>query len=111
MRYFGPVKGTWIAFYYIQKGERLEETDYVHHARLSIFGLVHKRHRAKAAAGNALRYHRREPSERDALVVRGYLSEEDQDNGAEIKKAIEAVLSDFEFELQSETAEPSRARA
>src|ERR1700732_2583800 len=43
--------------------------------------------------------------ERDALVVRGYLSEEDRDNGAAIKKAIEGVLSDMVFELQSETAE------
>ena len=33
-------------------------------------------------------------SERDALVARGYLSEEDRDNGAPLKKAIEAVLSD-----------------
>jgi hypothetical protein len=50
-------------------------------------------------------------SERDALVVRGYLSEEDQDNGAAIKKAIEGVLSDLVFELQSETAERTRVRA
>jgi hypothetical protein len=49
-------------------------------------------------------------SERDALVVRGYLSEEDGDNGAAIKKAIEAVLSDIELDVQSETAERSRAR-
>ena len=49
-------------------------------------------------------------SERDALVVRGYLSEEDRDNGAAIKKAIEGVLSDLVFELQSEAAERSRAR-
>jgi hypothetical protein len=42
--------------------------------------------------------------ERDALVVRGYLSEEDRDNGAAIKKAIEGVISDMAFELQSETA-------
>ena len=47
-------------------------------------------------------------SERDALVVRGYLSEEDRDNGAAIKKAIEGVISDMVFELQSETAERSR---
>ena len=47
---------------------------------------------------------------RDALVVRGYLSEEDRDNGAALKKAIEGVLSDIEFELQSEAAERSRAR-
>ena len=49
-------------------------------------------------------------SERDALVVRGYLSEEDRNNGAAIKKAIEGVLSDLVFELQCETAERSRAR-
>ena len=49
-------------------------------------------------------------SERDALVVRGYLSEEERDNGAAIQKAIEGVLSDMVFELQSETAERSRAR-
>jgi hypothetical protein len=49
-------------------------------------------------------------SERDALVVRGYLSEEERDNGAAIKMAIEGVLSDLLFELQSETAERNRAR-
>ena len=49
-------------------------------------------------------------SERDALVVRGYLSEEERDNGAAIKKAIEGVISDMVFELQSETAERRRAR-
>jgi hypothetical protein len=49
-------------------------------------------------------------SERDALVVRGYLSEEERDNGAAIKKAIEGVISDMVFELQSETADRSRAR-
>jgi hypothetical protein len=49
-------------------------------------------------------------SERDALVVRGYLSEEDGDNGAALKRAIEAVLSDIELDIQSETAERSRAR-
>jgi hypothetical protein len=44
-------------------------------------------------------------SERDALVVRRYLSEEDRDNGTAIKKAIQGVLSDVVFELQSEPAE------
>jgi hypothetical protein len=48
--------------------------------------------------------------ERDALVVRGYLSEEDRDNGAALKKAIEGVISDLVFELQSESAERTRAR-
>jgi len=50
-------------------------------------------------------------SERDALIVRRYLSEQERDNGAAIKKAIEGVLSDLVFELQSETAERTRARA
>jgi len=36
-------------------------------------------------------------SERDPLVVRGYLSEEERNNGAEIKKAIEGVLSDLVY--------------
>jgi hypothetical protein len=49
-------------------------------------------------------------SERDALVVRGYLSEGERDNGAAIKKAIEGVISDMLFELQCETAERTRAR-
>jgi hypothetical protein len=44
-------------------------------------------------------------SDRDALVVRGYLAEEERDNGAAIKRAIEGVLSDLVFEPQSETAE------
>jgi hypothetical protein len=49
-------------------------------------------------------------SERDALMVRGYLSEGERDNGVALKKAIEAVLSDIELDVQSETAERSRAR-
>ena len=57
-----------------------------------------------------MRHRRLSKSERDALVVRGYVSEEDRDNGAAIKKAIEAVLSDIELDLQYETAERSRTR-
>ena len=49
-------------------------------------------------------------SELDALVVRGYLPEEERDNGSAIKKAIEGVISDIVFELQSETAENARSR-
>jgi hypothetical protein len=48
--------------------------------------------------------------ELDALVVRRYLPEEERDSGAALKKAIEGVISDLEFELQSETAERTRAR-
>ena len=46
-----------------------------------------------------------------ALVVRGYLAEEERGNSSAIKKAIEGVLSDLVFELQSETAERTRVRA
>jgi hypothetical protein len=45
-----------------------------------------------------------------ALVVRGYLAEEERGNSAAIKKAIEGAISDMAFDLQSETAERSRAR-
>jgi hypothetical protein len=48
--------------------------------------------------------------ELDALVVRGYLSEGERDNGAALKKAIETVLSDVELDLQFDTAERSRTR-
>ena len=50
-------------------------------------------------------------SELDALVVRGYLSGEERDSGAALKKAVEAVLSDIELDLQYQTAERSHARA
>ena len=50
-------------------------------------------------------------SERNALVVRGYLSGEERDSGAALKKAVEAVLSDIELDLQYQTAERSHARA
>ena len=43
-----------------------------------------------------------------ALVVRGYLAEEERGNSSAIKKAIEGVLSDMVFELQSEAAERAR---
>ena len=46
----------------------------------------------------------------DALVARGYLPEHERSSGAALKKAIEAVLSDIELDLQSETAERTRAR-
>jgi hypothetical protein len=45
-------------------------------------------------------------SGRDALVVRGYLSEEERDDGAALKKAIEGVISDMAFELEQEQREP-----
>ena len=37
-----------------------------------------------------------------ALVDKGYLPQEVRDDGAAIKKAIEGVISDIVFELQSE---------
>ena len=45
---------------------------------------------------------------RAMATLRGYLPEEERDNGSAIKKAIEGVLSDMVFELQSETAERSQ---
>jgi hypothetical protein len=48
--------------------------------------------------------------ELDALIVRGYLAEHERGGGAAIKEAIEGVISDMAFELQSETAERTRAR-
>ena len=48
--------------------------------------------------------------ELDALVLRGYLGEDERGDGAATKKAIEGVISDMAFELQSETAERTRAR-
>ena len=49
-------------------------------------------------------------SEVAALEARGYFSEEERDDGAAIRKAIEGLISDMVFELQSETAERTRAR-
>ena len=49
-------------------------------------------------------------SEVAALEARGYFSEEERDDGAAIKKAIEGVISDLVFELHSETAARRRAR-
>jgi hypothetical protein len=42
--------------------------------------------------------------------MRGYLGEDELGRAAAIKKAIEGVISDMVFELQSETAERTRAR-
>jgi hypothetical protein len=48
--------------------------------------------------------------ELDALIVRRYLAEQERGDRLAIKKAIEAVLSDIELDLQSETGERTRAR-
>ena len=68
-----------------------------------------KRHRERRRQGTRCVTVDVNQSEVDPLVVRGYLSEEERDNGAAIKKAIEGVISDLVFELQSETAERTRA--
>ena len=44
------------------------------------------------------------------MVVRGYLPVLERGSGAALKKAVEAVLSDIELDLQYETAERSRTR-
>jgi hypothetical protein len=49
--------------------------------------------------------------ELDALVVRGYLSEGERDNGAAIKKAIEGVISDKAFELEQERSKGQQISA
>jgi hypothetical protein len=49
-------------------------------------------------------------SELAALEARGYFSEEERDDGAAIRKAIEGLISDMVFELQSEIAERSLDR-
>jgi hypothetical protein len=69
-----------------------------------------RRHRQRQREGTRCVTVALNQSERDALVVRGYLAEEERDNGAAIKKAIEGVISDLVFELQSETAENARSR-
>jgi hypothetical protein len=45
-----------------------------------------------------------------ALIVSGYLAKEERGSSAALTKAIEAVVSDIELDLQSETAERTRAR-
>ena len=70
-----------------------------------------RRHRQRQREGTRCVTVALNQSERDALLVRGYLSHEERDDGAAIKKGIEGVLSDLVFELQSETAERTRARA
>ena len=69
-----------------------------------------RRHRERRRQGTRCATVDINQGERDALVVRGYLADEERDNGAAIKRAIEGALSDMVFELQSETAERSRAR-
>ena len=69
-----------------------------------------RRHRQRQREGTRCVTVALNQSERDALVVRGYLAEEERDNGVAIKKAIEGVISDMAFELQSETTERTRAR-
>ena len=101
----------WIALLLHSKRRKREETNYVHHAcEFSIFCCTDKTSSGETPAGNCVTVDVNQ-SELDALVVRGYLSEEERDNGMAIKKAIEGVISDIVFELQSETAERTRARA
>jgi hypothetical protein len=69
-----------------------------------------KRHRQRRHRGTRCITVDVNQGELDALVLRGYLSEDQRGDVDSIKKAIEGVLSDIVFELQSETAERSRAR-
>jgi hypothetical protein len=69
-----------------------------------------KRHRERRRQGTRCVVVDVNQGELDALVVRGYLTEGERGSGAALKKAIEAVLSDIELDLQSETSERTRAR-
>ena len=68
-----------------------------------------KRHRERRRQGTRCVTVDVNQGELDALIVRGYLPEHERGHGAAIKKAIEGVISDMAFELQSETAERTRA--
>jgi hypothetical protein len=68
-----------------------------------------KRHRERRRQGTRCVVVDVNQGELDALVVRGYLTEGERGSGAALKKVIEVVLSDLELDLQSETAERSRA--
>ena len=103
-------RAPWIAAYYIQKGglrgrlcpPRLRILDLQPHGQ-DVIG-ERRRQGTRCVTVDVSQ------SDRDTLVVRDYLSEEDRDNGAAIKKAIEGLISDLVFELQSETAERCGAR-
>jgi hypothetical protein len=64
-----------------------------------------KRHRERRRRGTCCVTVEVSQGDRDALVMRGYLGEDERGRAAAIKKAIEGVISDMVFELQSETAE------
>jgi hypothetical protein len=64
-----------------------------------------RRHRERRRQGTSCVMVDVNQSERDALVVRGYLAEEQRNNGDAVKKAIECVISDMAFELQREWIE------
>jgi hypothetical protein len=81
----------------------------LHQPYLSLFGLTNET-RERRRQGTRCITVALNQSERDALVVRGYLAEEERDNGVALKKALEAVLSDIELDVQSETAERTRTR-
>jgi hypothetical protein len=67
-----------------------------------------RRHRERRRQGTRCVVVNVRRGEHAALVVRGYLTEEERGSSAALKKAIEAVLSDIELDLQSETAERTR---
>ena len=69
-----------------------------------------RRHRERRRQGTRCVTVEVSQGDRDALVIRGYLGEDERGRAAAIKKAIEGVISDIVFELQSETAERRRAR-
>jgi hypothetical protein len=103
-------RGPWIAFTTFKKGERLRRRIMPTTPAERSSAARMTRHRERRRQGTRCVTVNVSQSELDALVVRGYLAEDDRDNGAAIKNAIEAVLSDIELDVQSETAERNRAR-
>jgi hypothetical protein len=101
----------WIARYYIQIGERLTRRIMsTTPANSQSSAARTRRHRERRRQGTRCVTVDVNQSELDALVVRGYLPVLERGSGAALKKAVEAVLSDIELDLQYETAERSRTR-
>src|SRR6476660_6520968 len=83
-----PSRVPWIAFYYIQKGERLRRRimSTTPASRSSAARMT--RHRERRRQGTRCITVDVSQSERDALMVRGYLSEGERDNGVHSKRRL-----------------------
>jgi len=77
---------------------------------ISLFGLSNETSSGETTAGNALRYGGRRPERTRCFGRQGLLGRGRTRQWRRNQKAIEGVISDMVFELQSETAERTRAR-